>query len=173
MTNKTQQFLRRVLVDPELRARLATHMLDRFVEDANGCWNWTTKAVFNHGYGAVRTRREDPAARAHVLSFIFKHGRLPNGHVCHSCDNPSCFNPDHLFEGTSKDNTQDAISKGRLKFPPTFTRATHPRAKLTDEDCVEICNNTIDPAEKLAKKYGVSGKTIRLVRREYRAKETQ
>jgi hypothetical protein len=39
--------------------------------------------------------------------------------VLHSCDNPSCFNPDHLFIGTAADNTADMMNKGRGK--------THPR----------------------------------------------
>lgn len=32
--------------------------------------------------------------------------------ACHSCDNPPCCNPDHLFIGTRRDNVVDALTKG-------------------------------------------------------------
>ncbi|HBR21586.1 MAG TPA: hypothetical protein DD713_03315 [Nitrospiraceae bacterium] len=42
-------------------------------------------------------------------------GPIPEGMlVCHTCDIERCGNPEHLFLGTHKDNTQDAINKGRF-----------------------------------------------------------
>ena len=59
---------------------------------------------------------------------------LFSGHcACHHCDMPRCINPDHLFEGTYKENTADAREKGRLNWKPK----PRPR-KLNSEQIQEI-----------------------------------
>jgi hypothetical protein len=51
---------------------------------------------------------------AHRASWQIHYGPIPTGAiVCHSCDNPKCVNPIHLWIGTQRDNLLDAIKKGR------------------------------------------------------------
>lgn len=76
------------------------------------CWVWTA-ACDRYGYGqfAVAGRR----LGAHRVSYVLHFGEIPAGlWVLHRCDNPRCVNPGHLFLGTAKDNTRDAMQKGRL-----------------------------------------------------------
>jgi len=52
---------------------------------------------------------------AHAEGVVFKKAGAPEGvKVCHSCDNPPCCRPDHLFRGSQRDNVVDAVTKGRL-----------------------------------------------------------
>jgi hypothetical protein len=48
----------------------------------------------------------------------------PGRYICHSCDNPPCCNPSHLFLATPKDNAQDKSRKGRAPHgeDATFAR---------------------------------------------------
>lgn len=80
----------------------------------NGCWEWTG-GKNNVGYGMFR----DGAGMrtAHRVSYELHKGKIPKGkHVCHSCDNPKCVNPDHLWVGTHQDNMQDRSRKNRNSF---------------------------------------------------------
>lgn len=65
------------------------------------------------GYGQFNTSIK--LVRAHRFSYELHFGKIPQGmFVCHKCDIPNCVNPEHLFLGTPKDNTQDCIRKGRF-----------------------------------------------------------
>lgn len=77
------------------------------------CWEWLG-GKDRHGYGQFRTEKKQHKTMAHRFSYEIHIGPIPDGmKVCHSCDNPSCVNPDHLWVGTQADNVRDMIAKGR------------------------------------------------------------
>ena len=90
------------------------YVKDRFnylVIKQEGCWGWKGSIIRNN-YGTVKY--ENKNLFSHRVSWIIYKGEIPKGMlVCHSCDNPICTNPEHLFLGTYKDNMQDMIKKGR------------------------------------------------------------
>lgn len=74
------------------------------------CWEFVGYRDYN-GYGKFIYGNEQ---LAHRVSFILSGGKFENGPmVLHSCDNPPCCSPGHLFSGTHKDNMQDMSRKGR------------------------------------------------------------
>jgi hypothetical protein len=77
---------------------------------ADECWPWKLW-VSNKGYGMfVSLGRTQTASR---VAWFLSNGINPDGVVCHSCDNPICCNPAHLFLGTQSDNIRDCVRKGR------------------------------------------------------------
>lgn len=84
------------------------------VDDSSGCMAWT--GTTSRKYGKIRFR--GALRRVHRVAYEVFVGPIGDAKVLHRCDNPPCFNPDHLFLGSVKDNVQDAIKKGRWKFPP-------------------------------------------------------
>src|SRR4030095_5139968 len=80
----------------------------------NGCMIWTASKLPN-GYGQFTYKKKQ--IKAHRFSYVLHIGQIPKSmYVCHTCDNPSCVAPDHLFLGTAKDNAQDKMKKGRGRW---------------------------------------------------------
>lgn len=86
------------------------------------CLEWQG-SIGQDGYGkfqiTIRLCTEDGPkqvhVRAHRFALALKLGKWPDGLALHSCDNPRCCNPDHLREGTQKENIADVLLRGRRK----------------------------------------------------------
>ena len=77
----------------------------------NTCWLWTGNRD-DDGYG--RLKIDGKTYKAHRLSYQAYKGKFePSFKVCHTCDNPPCVNPDHLFLGSTENNVRDSLAKGR------------------------------------------------------------
>ena len=128
------------------------------------CWLWTA-ATNAAGYGVIgRGGRGELNVLAHRLSYELHIGLVPDGLiVCHTCDNPPCVNPHHLFLGTHKTNAEDRVAKGRQ-----FRGETANGAKLTADQVREIrmgAASGLTQASMVAR-YGMStGQISRIVSR--------
>ena len=86
------------------------------VKKTDHCWIWCGY-VNEDGYGRIRPDTTSPKVGVHRLSWILHFGEVPEGLlVCHTCDNPACVRPDHLFLGTVQDNVNDMKAKGRDNY---------------------------------------------------------
>jgi len=122
-----------------------------------GCWIWEGASPGGRGYGQIRVG--DSQIAAHRLAYEQAYEPIPDGmYVCHTCDNPSCVNPEHLFLGTHQDNMDDMTKKDR-KPKGEFSKAH----KLTDEEVLEIRASS-ETQQELADRFGVSQRNISFIR---------
>src|SRR6266481_2383795 len=83
----------------------------------NGCLEWQRARNWAN-YGLVYFKGK--TRKAHRVAAYFLFGTDLNNmriDVRHTCDNPPCFEKEHLIPGTKSANTKDAFLKGRRKLP--------------------------------------------------------
>ena len=82
----------------------------KYVKLSCKCWIWIA-ALTGGGYGIMGVSSPSVAA-AHRVSFFIHNGYLPDRPriICHRCNNRSCVNPEHLYDGTESDNHLDYIN---------------------------------------------------------------
>lgn len=144
------------------------------------CWLWMAYCD-PKGYGRLNIGRHingvysNKLEFAHRLTWELTNGPIPKGlWVLHKCDNRQCVRPDHCFLGTVQDNNNDRKEKGG--YAGQSKGEDNYKHKLTEDQVIEIrricqpakAGNThkgppINGYTDLAKKYGVSYHTIRMV----------
>jgi hypothetical protein len=76
----------------------------------NGCIEWGMSTTKGRGKISIDGRK----AYVHRAMWEQVNGSIPDGMIaCHSCDNPLCVSPAHIFIGTHLDNMRDMVKKGR------------------------------------------------------------
>lgn len=122
----------------------------------NECWPWIGWIQVT-GYGKFSVSKQKTVL-PHRFVYELVNGPIPKGLlVCHHCDNRRCCNPSHLFLGTHKDNSQDAVKKGRI--PKGELRWN---SKLTDDQVLEIRKRyrPYRGVSKLAGEFGIDPKHL-------------
>lgn len=171
---------------PPRPGRQIRPLVDRFWEkvDKRGpdeCWEW--QGALDHGYGSIGlgSRKQGTARASRVSWEIHNPARIPEGlHVLHTCDNPPCVNPAHLYLGTDVENARDRVERGRAKGPSgPIVRAPGWNRKVREDDRRGYANRKFSDEQEqeiaarfaaggvtkkaLAKEYGVSQPTIKAI----------
>ena len=128
-----------------------------------GCWEWNgrkSKGVRLLPYGIFDCY--DKGLAAHRVSYYLFYGKYPEHCACHTCDNPSCVNPVHLFDATHTENMRDKVLKNR-QHKPNHQGSKNKLAKLTDAQVVDIRSRTKQKKKDIALEFGVSRSLITMI----------
>lgn len=114
----------------------------------NGCWEMNTH-LDKDGYPLIWFH--DNNMRGAQVAYVIYYKKPLTGIVCHTCDNPACVNPAHLFMADSGTNTRDMLSK---------KRGGH--QKITEEQVIELYNCSLlgETNKNLATMFGISASTV-------------
>jgi hypothetical protein len=142
--------------------KVTLEVVERFhekwtMDEATGCWIWTG-ALAGKGYGEMKIPNTRQQIYAHRLSYLIHCGEIPEDIlVCHSCDNPPCVKPSHLFFGKQADNLADMKDKDRHLYGEKNSKA-----KLTDEKVRRIHQlfQSSMSQGKIASSFGVAQTTV-------------
>jgi len=91
----------------------------------------------------------------------------PGYRALHTCDNGLCIREDHLYEGTQKQNMEDAVNRGRI-----VVGERHGNSKLTKEDVLDIRKRAENGGNYrlIGRRYGISSQTVSKIVRNIRWK---
>ena len=123
------------------------------------CWEWNGY-IGDRGYGQMKFKSK--TLLAHRVSWAIHFGDIQDDlFVCHTCDNPKCVNPNHLFVGEPADNSADMTTKERQARGQRVGKA-----KLTDSNVVAIKEAQArgHTDTEIANIFGIARTTVRDIR---------
>ena len=127
------------------------------------CWPWTAGTNAGYGQFEIGNRRDGNrrTVASHRLAFYFANeDQWPENYACHTCNNPICCNPSHLYDGTQQQNMDDMVAAGRQN---KAKGENHGRSILTEDQILEIRERYIPrliTQQMLADEYGVNQSLI-------------
>jgi HNH endonuclease len=139
---------------------VADRLLSRRIVTPSGCWEFDG-ARDENGYGRIGVNRKNRKAHR-VAAWLWLGAPLTGEvHVCHHCDNPPCFNPNHLYLGNNSMNMRDSFNRTQRR-PPNQRGEKHSQARLTESEVRHIRDRLKagETQADLGREYGVTHKMI-------------
>lgn len=100
-------------IDDRYMERLRLRIFNKSIlRPETGCLEWQG-LKFRDGYGVLGHKKKKRFIAHRASFFAFKGDLIKGMLICHLCDNRSCVNPNHLYQGTHKDNTKDILNRKR------------------------------------------------------------
>ena len=129
-----------------------------------GCWEWT-RCLSRKGYGQFRLNGGTAYTHRYVLEAKLGRQIRPGYMACHSCNNRKCCNPEHIREGTAKENTQDIVNAGRQATGDAVAQRgeKHGMSKLTETQVLAI-RESVGSVREVGRQYGVSPSAVSSIR---------
>jgi hypothetical protein len=138
--------------------KLAYWKARSIIDPTTNCWVWQGATACGYPY----VTRASKTYRGNRLCYMDMHGEIPKGlQVLHSCDNPTCVNPEHLHLGTPWDNMLEREARKRNTY---HVGSAHVGTKFIEADVLAI--RAAYPAtsmRQLAKQYKVGDSTIQRI----------
>ena len=146
-------------IDKKNHESIKVRLLRRRRIAQNGCWLWQGYTnEFGHGNITIAQKN----MYTHRVAYeVFSGKAIPQGLVIrHRCDEPSCFNPDHLQTGSHADNVADRVKRHR-----SAKGVKHGRSRLTPQKVKTIWTEGRlgKSISSLADRFGVSLRAITLI----------